>query len=48
MSNERTKRNRNQHTVRRMARAAVFGLVRGSATAVGSAAVAWVVWWMQQ
>ncbi|MFF3322649.1 hypothetical protein [Streptomyces sp. NPDC002889] len=34
-------------SVRRLGRTALFGLVRGIATAAGSAVIAWITWWLQ-
>jgi hypothetical protein len=35
------------HTIRRLARTAMFSATRGFAAALGSAAVAGLVWWLQ-
>ncbi|MFF4448279.1 hypothetical protein [Streptomyces sp. NPDC001502] len=34
-------------TARRLGRAAMFSAVRGLASAVGAASLAWVTWWIQ-
>ncbi|MCX4820961.1 hypothetical protein OG883_13780 [Streptomyces sp. NBC_01142] len=40
------KRNTRQ-TVRQLGHTAMFGLVRGIATAAGSAVIAGIAWWLQ-
>ncbi|MFI5474517.1 hypothetical protein ACIA6D_30290 [Streptomyces cacaoi] len=37
----------NGRTVRRLGRTALFGLVRGIATAAGSGLIAGIIWWMR-
>ncbi|MFE9659162.1 MULTISPECIES: hypothetical protein [unclassified Streptomyces] len=43
---KRTKQQKQMRTVRRLARTALFGAVRGAGTAAGSAVVAAAVWWL--
>jgi hypothetical protein len=33
--------------IRRFARVAVLGAIRGIAAAAGSAATMWIIWWLQ-
>ncbi|WP_328439470.1 hypothetical protein OG828_23270 [Streptomyces sp. NBC_00457] len=40
-------RTRSRHTAQRLGRTALFGVVRGVSTALGGAAVAAFVWWVQ-
>ncbi|MEU0391856.1 hypothetical protein ABZ208_03525 [Streptomyces sp. NPDC006208] len=37
----------NRYSVRRLGPTALFGLVRGIATAAGSGVVVWITWWLQ-
>lgn len=41
------KKDRSGQTVQRLGRAALFGLVRGASTALGGAAGAAIIWWVQ-
>jgi hypothetical protein len=42
-----SKPERQIHTVRHLGRTALFSLVRGACTALGTAGVAAIVWWVQ-
>ncbi|MFE1877868.1 hypothetical protein ACFW9N_44725 [Streptomyces sp. NPDC059496] len=37
---------KNKRTIRRLGRTAMFSAVRGAGTAVGSASIAAVIWWL--